>query len=198
MARKEGEDYVPASISAAESYADIATVLRNGDLYVLSPESLLSALEACGVDNARIEIEGGNEVPITDGSSLTWVLETQKAGLRDAPAGPNANVSLDRRAPVPEEIITVQGENGSFITFYPGESTTITAGVDYEKEAPVVGRQWHTWKTEDATPDDDFYCHYRWKIAPSRPVFKSFEVCNFVCLLAVLAAVVTVVLLSVW
>jgi hypothetical protein len=83
---------------------------------------------------------------------------------------------LDRRALVPEEIITVQGKNGSFITFYPGKSTTITAGVDYEKEAPVVGRQWHTWKTEDATPDDDFYSHYRWKIAPSRPVFKSFEV----------------------
>lgn len=182
VARKDGEDFVPASISAAESYADVATILRNGDMYVMSPESLLSALEACGVDNARIEIEGGNEVPVTDGSSLTWVLETQKAGLRDAPAGPNANVSLDRRALVPEEIITVQGKNGSFITFYPGKSTTISAGVDYEKEAPVVGRQWHTWKTEDATPDDDFYSHYRWKIAPSRPVFKSFEVCDPVCL----------------
>ena len=38
-------------------------------------EHLLSALEACGVDNARIEIEGGPEVPIVDGSALSWALD---------------------------------------------------------------------------------------------------------------------------
>ena len=46
---------------------------------------LLSALEALGVDNARIEIEGGCEVPVLDGSALGWVIETQFAGLRPAP-----------------------------------------------------------------------------------------------------------------
>lgn len=38
-------------------------------------EHLLSALEACGVDNARIEIEGGPEVPIIDGSALSWAID---------------------------------------------------------------------------------------------------------------------------
>ena len=38
-------------------------------------EHLLSALEAFGVDNARIEIEGGSEVPIIDGSALSWALD---------------------------------------------------------------------------------------------------------------------------
>ena len=33
-------------------------------------EALLSALECCGVDNARIEIEGGGEVPTLDGSAM--------------------------------------------------------------------------------------------------------------------------------
>ena len=46
---------------------------------------LLSALEALGVDNARIEIEGGCEVPVLDGSALGWVLEVQFSGLRPAP-----------------------------------------------------------------------------------------------------------------
>ena len=40
-------------------------------------EHLLSALEQCGVDNARIEIEGGDEVPIIDGSALGWVINIQ-------------------------------------------------------------------------------------------------------------------------
>lgn len=40
-------------------------------------EHLLSALEGCGVDNARIEIEGGSEIPIVDGSALGWVLNIQ-------------------------------------------------------------------------------------------------------------------------
>lgn len=35
-------------------------------------EALLSALECCGVDNARIEIEGGGELPTLDGSAMVY------------------------------------------------------------------------------------------------------------------------------
>ena len=37
---------------------------------VHSVEALLSALECCGVNNARIEIEGGGELPTLDGSAM--------------------------------------------------------------------------------------------------------------------------------
>ena len=37
---------------------------------VHSVEAVLSALECCGVDNARIEIEGGGELPTLDGSAV--------------------------------------------------------------------------------------------------------------------------------
>jgi UDP-3-O-acyl-N-acetylglucosamine deacetylase len=40
-------------------------------------EHLLSALEMLGVDNARIEVEGGSEVPIVDGSALGWTVDVQ-------------------------------------------------------------------------------------------------------------------------
>lgn len=46
-------------------------------LQVMSVELLLSALEACGVDNARIEIEGGHEIPVLDNSALGWCVEIQ-------------------------------------------------------------------------------------------------------------------------
>lgn len=173
--RKEGEEWVPATVSAAESLGDVAVLLRNGNFSVMSPEGLLSALEACGVDNARIEIEGGSEVPVVDGSSMMWALEIQKSGLVDAPVSPSSSRPA-RIAAAPEEVIVVQGENGSFVTFYPGVETAVTAGVDFEKEAPAIGRQWYSWKTGDSTPEDDYYGHYRWNIAPSRPCFPSVEV----------------------
>ena len=44
---------------------------------VQSVEHLLSALESCGVDNARVEIEGGDEIPIIDGSALGWAINIQ-------------------------------------------------------------------------------------------------------------------------
>ena len=46
---------------------------------------LLSALEACGVDNARIEVEGGGELPLWDGNAVGWAEEIQLAGLQLAP-----------------------------------------------------------------------------------------------------------------
>ena len=47
-------------------------------------QSLLSALEACGIDNARIEIEGGCELPIIDGSPLGWCINIHKSLARAA------------------------------------------------------------------------------------------------------------------
>lgn len=170
--RKDGEEWVPATINAAEIYGGVASMLKNGNFYVMSPETILSALEACGVDNARIEIEGGSEIPVADGSALTWALEIQKAGIREAPVAPGSSISTDRRAPAPQEIISVMGDDGAFISFYPGDDSTVSAAVDFSEA--VVGRQWVTWKTSDSSPDDDYYNHYRWKIAPARPVFQSF------------------------
>lgn len=171
--RLEGEEWVPANIHVAEIYGETTTILRNGSFYVMSPESILSALEACGIDNARIEIEGGSEVPVGDGSGLTWVLEIQKAGTQDAPAAGDS--STERRAPAPKETISIIGEGGSFISFYPAEESMVSVGVDYMQDAEVLGRQWFTWRTSDSCPEDEYSGHYRWTIAPARAVFPSFE-----------------------
>lgn len=174
--RQDGEEWVPANVHAAEVYGETTTLLKNGAFYVMSPESILSALEACGVDNARIEIEGGSEVPVGDGSGLTWALEVQKVGIRDAPVAPGAASSSDRKAPAPKETISVMGDSGSFISFYPAEESMISVGVDYMQDAEVLGRQWFTWRTSDSSPQDEYTGHYRWKIAPARRAYPSFEV----------------------
>ena len=77
----------------------------------MGAEALLAALEACGVDNARIELEGGSEVPIVDGSSLGWCIELQKAGVRPAheaaagaAGGSAAGQQANRTAPSPMQV----------------------------------------------------------------------------------------------
>ncbi|RRT49823.1 hypothetical protein B296_00016188 [Ensete ventricosum] len=52
---------IPAAIGHAVDSALCTTLSRDGTR-VRTVEHLLSALEACGVDNCRIEIDGGDEV----------------------------------------------------------------------------------------------------------------------------------------
>lgn len=208
VSREEGEEVIEGEIGNAEVYGETTTLLRSasGNGYVMSPEALLSALEACGVDNARIEVEGGSEVPVADGSALTWALEVQKAGVRSvgvsggSGGAEGAGEASRREFGKLTEMVTVMGgadRPGAFVSFYPmdngssidddgtraeggsskhidAHTTTITAGVDYMASSEAIGRQWVTWKTSDASPDDDFANHYRWVLAPARPVFPSY------------------------
>lgn len=54
---------------------------------IIGAEALLAALEAYGVDNARIEIEGGSEVPVVDGSALGWMVGIEETGVKEAMLG---------------------------------------------------------------------------------------------------------------
>lgn len=171
--RSVDDVWLPASIDYADAYQGAAIILQGTEGFkVLSPESLLSALEACGVDNARIEVEGGWEVPVVDGSALGWVLEIQKAGLREAPSSSGDNRS-HRTAPNPQDMLTVS-DGDAFVSFYPGKTARVTAGVDHTAEA--IGRQWFTWGPADSTQADNYDNHYRWEVAPARKVFPSAEV----------------------
>jgi UDP-3-O-[3-hydroxymyristoyl] N-acetylglucosamine deacetylase len=61
---------VPLTIEQVSS-TDHATTLKIGETTLQTTEHLLAALYGCGVDNARIVLEGG-EVPILDGSALPF------------------------------------------------------------------------------------------------------------------------------
>lgn len=67
-----GEDRMQAHVSNLQPGHEWCTVLAQGDEAIWGAEHLLAALECCGVDNARIEIEGGQ------GESLAmYALEQQ-------------------------------------------------------------------------------------------------------------------------
>jgi len=56
------------------------TSLGRDGVRIGTVEHLLAALAGCGIDNARIEVEGP-EIPIMDGSSDPFVLLVQRAGI---------------------------------------------------------------------------------------------------------------------
>ena len=51
----------------------------------------------------------------------------------------------------------------------------ISVGVDYMNDAEILGRQWFTWRTSDSSSTNEYSGHYRWKIAPARKAYPSFE-----------------------
>jgi len=75
----------PVEIPAAVEYVvdtRLNTSLGIGAVRIGTVEHVLAALVGCGIDNARIEVEGP-EVPILDGSCAPFVQLIDEAGVRE-------------------------------------------------------------------------------------------------------------------
>ena len=145
----DGEVRIPAAAALVRDgltlSMEIASDETNG---VLKCEHLLSALEAIGVDNARIELEGSGEVPIMDGGSYQFSYECSRVGLVPAVAD-GSDARVPRMAWRPSEMITVR-EGDAFLQFIPDAVTKLTYGVDFTYKSTAIGKQWESW-----TPSED-------------------------------------------
>lgn len=164
--RSDQEPHVLATLEYAEDGLQYFSRLNSGGCTVQGAEHLLAALEASGVDNARIEIEGGTEIPIIDGSTVGWCMEVERAGLRMA--NYQDRDKIRKVAFAPKDIITVR-EGDAFIQLVPGNQQCVTVGIDYHSVAPIVGKQWITW-----CPSDDETL-FRWEFAPARTFAPSVD-----------------------
>ncbi|GAV70936.1 LpxC domain-containing protein [Cephalotus follicularis] len=163
---------IPASIgfAAKHSQSPLCTTLSKDGLQIRTVEHLLSALEATGVHNCRIQIHNFDseedqlvEVPIFDGSASTWVEAIQQVGVVAA---------LDQHGNNDENMLAYLNEpvhmwrNDSFVAAFPCPKVQITYGIDFP-QVPAIGCKWFS-----STPlDDDFYEKH---IASSR-TFCIFE-----------------------
>merc|ERR1712224_432901 len=126
------------------------TAVEKNGFTVIGIEHLLAALQACGVDNCRIEMEGGREVPIIDGSAHGWTTLISRVGVVTC----SQNLLKDTVMVLKPLIVT--GDNDSFISVAPSKTTLISAGWDaVSRGAPCLGRAWYTWDV-----DNDFHFHY--------------------------------------
>ncbi|TQR56007.1 UDP-3-O-acyl-N-acetylglucosamine deacetylase [Campylobacter troglodytis] len=60
----------------------LATVIGNDKAYISTIEHLMSAINAYGIDNIRIVLNG-NEAPVMDGSSISFCMMLDEAGIRE-------------------------------------------------------------------------------------------------------------------
>lgn len=120
---------VPA-ISDNVSLTSRCTLLSKDGASVSTVEHLLSALTGLGVDNACIELDGG-EVPILDGSALPFAAAIAADGLTEQKA-PRHYIS-------PAEPVEVKlDSSGSRILIEPAERFSCDLTVDFGTRVPGV------------------------------------------------------------
>lgn len=80
---------------------NLNTSLGRGSVRIGTVEHLLAALSGCGIDNARIEVDGP-EIPIADGSSEPFVALIREAGIHEQRA-PRRYLMVRRPVTVSDE-----------------------------------------------------------------------------------------------
>lgn len=121
-----GNPVIRASVDAV-CQTTLSTELANGEACIRTVEHLLAALAASGVDDARIEIDGG-EVPLLDGSAKVWVEAIAQTTITEGQKI--------------ESPIWIQ-EGDAFVAALPASETRFTYGIDFHYS--VIGNQWHSW-----------------------------------------------------
>jgi len=126
----KGDAMIPARYDAVCD-TRLCTVLGNAaGATVSTVEHVMSALSACGVDNALIEIDGP-EVPIMDGSADHFVRGLSEAGL----------VALNEERVMIRvlETVVIDGEGGARAELHPADAFEIDFEIDFQD--PAIGRQ---------------------------------------------------------
>ena len=107
----------------------MATVIGTPEGYVSTIEHFLSALYAYGIDNLRVILEG-NEMPIMDGSAISFCLLLDEAGIREQ-RQPKRILRVKKTVEVRE------GEK--FARLEPFDGAMFDFAIDFDH--PAIGRQ---------------------------------------------------------
>ena len=107
----------------------MATVIGNEKGFISTIEHFLSAIYAYGIDNMRV-IVNGNEMPIMDGSSISFCLLLDEAGIQELDA--------------PKKILRVKKpieiqEGDKFVRLLPSDKASFDFKIKFDH--PVIGEQ---------------------------------------------------------
>jgi len=109
----------------------MATVIGSEKGFISTIEHFLSAIYAYGIDNLRVVVNG-NEMPIMDGSSISFCLLLDEAGI----ATQDASKKVIR---VKRTVEVVDGEK--FVRLSPSDSARFDFKIKFDH--PVIGEQKH-------------------------------------------------------
>ena len=124
----DGKPSVRAShVSGQET--PLCTTIAEGEAKVATIEHLMSALAACGVDNAVVELDGP-EVPIMDGSAAPFVFLVECAGI-EVQNAPRKAIRILKTVEI--------DDGGRHASLSPARSFWIDFDIDFDSQ--VVARQ---------------------------------------------------------
>lgn len=127
----EKSPIIPATADYVVSTNRSTTIGKN-DTTISTVEHLLAAFVGSGVDNALIEVEGG-EIPIMDGSSKPFVDAIQNVGIED--------LETDNDYLIIESAFSFKDEaTGTEFVLSPANEYSVTTLIDFN--SPVLGQQY--------------------------------------------------------
>ena len=107
----------------------MATVVGNEKGFISTIEHLMAAVNGYGIDNIRISVDA-NEIPVMDGSAISFSMLLDEAGIRHLDAG--KKVILVRR-----EVEVVEGSK--FVRTSPSRNPKFDYTIKFDH--PVIGEQ---------------------------------------------------------
>ncbi|MBQ9417360.1 MAG: UDP-3-O-acyl-N-acetylglucosamine deacetylase [Bacteroidales bacterium] len=107
------------------------TTLGAGRQTVATIEHLMSALHGMGIDNALIELDGG-EIPILDGSARPWLLQLTRVGVVQ-------QHEPRKVATIAQPLHFDYAPTGSSFDITPSDHFSVHCTIDFPKS--VIGRQ---------------------------------------------------------
>lgn len=151
--RDTGEGW-PVHLSAAFAGPGY-TAVGTPQSHVAYVEHLLAACAGLGVSDAHVLVDGP-EIPLLDGSALSWVELLGEAGLEES--------EVENTPLVVAEPVIVQ-DGLAFVLALPSEGPVLTYILDHPH--PLIGRQW----AEFRPAEEDFAT----ALAPARTFITEAE-----------------------
>lgn len=108
---------------------DMATVIGNEKGFISTIEHFLSAVYAYGIDNMRVIVDE-NEMPIMDGSAISFCLLLDEAGIQEQDA-PKKVIAITK-------VIEVK-EGEKFVRLVPHDTAVFDFKINFNH--PVIGEQ---------------------------------------------------------
>jgi len=107
----------------------MATVIGKNDVYISTIEHLLSAIYSYGIDNIKISVDGA-EVPVMDGSSASFCMLLDEAGVCNQDENKNIMV-------LKKNIEVIVGDK--YVKISPSKTASFNFKIDFDH--PIIGVQ---------------------------------------------------------
>ena len=112
----------------------MATVVGNDKGYISTIEHLMSAINGYGIDNIRIIVDA-NEIPVMDGSSASFCMLLDEAGVKELDA--------NKKALIIKRAVEVR-EGDKLVRLSPSKSPKFDYTIKFSH--PLIGTQHHVFE----------------------------------------------------